>query len=64
VFGPPKSKASVRTVPLPRHVVEALEKHLANYPAEPGELVFRTARGTPLTRTVWGKAWRGGRRPR
>jgi integrase len=21
-------------------------------------LVFRTARGTPLTRTVWGRAWR------
>lgn len=58
VFGPPKSRASVRSVPLPRHVVEALGKHLANYPAEPHELVFRTARGTPLTRTVWGKAWR------
>jgi integrase len=58
LFGPPKSKAGVRTVPLPRRVVETLEKHLANYPAEPGELVFRTARGTPLTRTVWGKAWR------
>lgn len=58
VFGPPKSKAGVRTVPLGRSTVEALEKHLANYPAEPGELVFRTARGTPLTRTVWGKAWR------
>lgn len=58
VFGPPKSKAGVRTVPLARSTVEALEKHLANFPAEPGELVFRTARGTPLTRTVWGKAWR------
>jgi integrase len=58
VFGPPKSKASVRTVPLPRNVVEALEKHLANYPAAPHELIFRTSRGTPLTRTVWGKAWR------
>ncbi|WP_375483229.1 tyrosine-type recombinase/integrase [uncultured Jatrophihabitans sp.] len=58
VFGPPKSRAGVRTVPLPRHVVDALGKHLADYPAEPGELVFRTARGTPLTRTVWGKAWR------
>ncbi len=58
VFGPPKSKASNREVPLPRRVVEALEKHLANYPAEPEQLVFRTSRGTPLTGTVWGRAWR------
>jgi integrase len=58
VFGPPKTKTSTRTVPLPRHVVRAMEKHLANYPAEPDDLVFRTLRGTPLTRTTWLLAWR------
>jgi integrase len=57
VFGPPKSRASVRTVPLAPRTVRAMEKHLANYPAEPGELVFRTLRGGPLTRTVWARAW-------
>ena len=58
LFGPPKSKASVRTVPVGSVVLDALALHLATYPAKPGDLVFRTARLTPLTRTVFGKAWR------
>lgn len=56
-FGPTKTKASDRTVPIPDMVIDALAKHLADYPAEPGELIFRTARGTPMTAgtltTVW-----------
>lgn len=56
-FGPPKTKSSYRTVPLPKHVVAVLAAHLAKYPAEPHELVFRTAQGTPITRGVFHRPW-------
>lgn len=46
----PKSKASRRTVPLPDFVIEALAEHLAAFPAELDELVFRNERGGPLLR--------------
>jgi integrase len=46
----PKSKASRRTVPLPDFVIEALAEHLAAFPAELDELVFRNQRGGPLLR--------------
>jgi Phage integrase family len=45
----PKSKASRRTVPLPDFVIEALAEHLASFPAQLDELVFRNERG-PLRR--------------
>jgi len=46
----PKSKASRRTVPLPDFLIEALAEHLAGFPAELDELVFRNERGGPLRR--------------
>ena len=46
----PKSKASRRTVPLPDFLIEALAEHLAGFPAELDELVFRNQRGGPLLR--------------
>jgi integrase len=46
----PKSKASRRRVPLPDFVIEALAEHLAAFPAELDELVFRNERGGPLLR--------------
>jgi integrase len=58
VFGPPKSRASIRTVPIGATVLDALARHLAKYPGGPGDLVFRTSQGTPLTRTVFGRAWK------
>ena len=39
-FGPPKTQASNRTVPLPQVVADALAAHLAEFPAESGGLVF------------------------
>jgi integrase len=57
VFGPPKTRSSVRTVPVGDTVIDALAAHLAAHPAEPSDLIFRTTRGTPLTRTVFGRAW-------
>jgi integrase len=58
IFGPPKTRAGTRTVPLPTKTAEALREHLRKYPATPTQLMFRTARSGALTRTVWGMAWR------
>jgi integrase len=55
----PKSEAGQRTVSLPKTVVEALEKHLANY-GQPGEL-FTGPRGEAITRAVLSKEWQAAR---
>jgi integrase len=49
-FGPPKTQAGRRTVPLPQVVVEALAAHVAAFP--PGEhgLIFCQRDGRPLNR--------------
>lgn len=56
-FGPPKTQASNRTIPLPQVVVDALAAHLAAFPAEPDGLIFTIA-GKPITRSVFGHKWR------
>src|SRR3954451_14696360 len=58
----PKSEAGQRTLSLPRVVVEALEKHLANY-GQPGEagVLFTGPRGEPITRAVLSKEWQAAR---
>ncbi len=55
-FGPPKTAASVRTIPLPQVVVDSLAAHLAAYSAVDG-LVF-TLDGLPVTRQRLGHLWR------
>ena len=62
-FGPPKTKASVRSVPVPSFVCEALAD-LAAAGAEPGDLVFRSPDGHPIRpalfrRRFWQPAVRG-----
>ena len=56
-LGPPKTKASVRTVPLPQVVVDALAAHLADYPPGQDGLVF-TLEGEPMNRQAFGRLWR------
>ncbi len=56
-FGPLKTKASYRTIPLPKVVVEALNTHLADQHAAADGLVF-TLDGLPITRQTFGHAWR------
>lgn len=56
VFAEPKTKASVRDVPLADFVAEALSQHVATY--EPGEVLFTARTGSLLrrssfNRTVW-----------
>jgi integrase len=66
-LGPPKTNASVRTVPLPHVVVNELAAHLAAFPAEsPDGLVFTSDDGSPVARTafasrVWPPAARAAR---
>ncbi|MBZ4542271.1 tyrosine-type recombinase/integrase [Mycobacterium avium] len=55
-FGPPKTQASYRTIPLPDVVVAALKDHLAQYPLGPEGLVF-TWRGKPIPRSSFDYHW-------
>ena len=54
----PKTTASVRTVPMPDVVLEALSCRLAAFPVETDELVFTDAQGRPWRRNRWGEQWR------
>jgi integrase len=56
-FGPPKTRASQRTIPLPSVVAQALASHLpAN--GSPTDLVFTAPQGGPWRRRNWaGRRW-------
>lgn len=56
-LAPPKTQASVRTIPLPRVVVDALAAHLRDFPPGPDGYVF-TLEGEPITRQAFGHLWR------
>ncbi len=56
-FGPLKTKASYRTIPLPNVVVEALNAHLGEYQVAADGLVFTFA-GQSITRQTFGHTWR------
>jgi integrase len=49
-------------IPLDDVTLEALAEHLARYPAASGELVFRTDRGGPVSRSTFAAAFRRARR--
>jgi integrase len=51
-FGPPKTKAAVRTVPLPEFVCEELSRR-ASGPVDPDGLVFRSPEGFPVRATLF-----------
>lgn len=52
-FGPPKTEASMRAVPMPSFVAEAIARHLAEFPPGPDGLVFTASGGGPLRRTTF-----------
>lgn len=56
-FGPLKTRASYRTIPLPMTVVDALNAHLAARDIGEDDLVF-TLDGRPITRQAFGHVWR------
>ena len=59
-FGPPKTEASVRTIPLPQVVLEALAEHLKRFPAGTEGLVFTGVSGQPIRRNAFSMMWDSG----
>lgn len=58
-LAPPKTAASVRTIPLPQVVVDELAAHLVSFPANVDGFMFTTAAGLPINRTTFStKTWR------
>ncbi|HZQ86842.1 MAG TPA: site-specific integrase [Acidimicrobiales bacterium] len=70
-FGPLKTKASYRTIPLARSVSEAIAAHLARFPVEdsngnplrnnPDRLVFTNERGAPIQQYPFSVVWEDAR---
>jgi integrase len=56
-FGPLKTSASNRVVPLPSVVVDALHQHISAYDVGDDGLVFRL-RGEAIHRSAFGHVWR------
>lgn len=56
-FGPPKSPAGHRSVPLSQTVCDVLAAHLAEFGAGVEGLVFTNTVGHPLTRSTWSSVW-------
>jgi integrase len=56
-LGPPKSKASGRTITLPRFVVDTLDQHLRTDPPV-DDMVWTTDQGALLRRGSFGRIWR------
>lgn len=52
-FGPPKTRAGNRIVPLPRVASEPLGEHLATFARTPEDLVFTAPEGGPVSLNVW-----------
>lgn len=57
VLVPPKTKRSVRRVPIPSVLVEALAAHLAAFPANEDGFIFTNTAGRPLRRNSFGETW-------
>ncbi len=52
-FGPPKTRAGRRTVPLPRVAAGPLGEHLTTFARGPEDLVFTAPEGGPVQLNVW-----------
>lgn len=68
-LGDPKTHASVRTIPLPDFVIEALARHIKEFGAGPTGLLFVDEKGEPLRRNrfsvhVWRPAVKAAGAPR
>jgi integrase len=58
-LGPPKTKASYRTLPAPTVVLEALTAHLAEHGEGADRLIFHTTTGAAVRRNMFGRTWPG-----
>jgi integrase len=59
-LGPPKTAASVRTVPVADVVLEELARHIEQFPGEDG-FIFTSGTGAPVTGGAFGSLWRKAR---
>ena len=57
-FGPPKTKASHRTIPLPQVVVDSLAAHVAEFGTGVDEMLFTAVDGSMLSRDYVARAFR------
>lgn len=57
VFGPPKTSASVRTIPLADRTLDVIRQQAASYPNRLG-LIFSNNEGKPIDRTRFSDHWR------
>ena len=58
-FGAPKTKASRRVITLDPETLEVLAEQLRKHPAGRDDLVFRSQRGHPLSRTIFrARVWK------
>lgn len=57
-FGPPKTKAGVRSLTIPSTVADMLTPHLASEVVQAANLVFPTPTGKPLRRNNFRTVWR------
>jgi integrase len=56
-YGPPKTAAGVRTVPLPTIAGEMLAEHMRLFPSPAGEPLFLTKRGSRWRRSAFQACW-------
>jgi integrase len=54
-LGPPKTRASVRDIPLPDVVLDAIAEHLRSYPSD--GFVFTNEAGKPIARNRFAEVW-------
>jgi integrase len=58
MFGPPKTQASYRSIPLPAVVVDSLAAHLASFPPAASGHVFTNDASEPIKRNRFSDVWR------
>lgn len=57
LFGPTKTPASNRVIPMPEVVINALAEHLSEFETGPEGLIFTSATGAPMRRSRWSETW-------
>lgn len=56
-FGPPKTQAGYRTIPVPESLTDELASHIATFGPGPDGLVFTNTFGRPIRRQTYNEAW-------
>lgn len=57
-LAPPKTPTSVRTIPVPQAVLDALALQIERFGTGPDGLIFTDAKGDPIRRSALGHQWR------